>query len=150
MNRAALAPFGHLTWTALLGGALFATAWSTGRFRVDRHLVLTFAGVIVLHAAWDASDALAIRLTQGLGGEGWTFGWPDKAAWVGTPDGADVIRYNLIYSGLLIVNSVVGLTWAVTRWKRYRIDRWTAAHPLGAEGARAGRRPDVQQVAGTP
>ena len=28
--RAVLAPFGHITWTAILGGAIFASAWATG------------------------------------------------------------------------------------------------------------------------
>ena len=31
--RAVLAPFGHITWTALIGGALFASSRG-GRFRV--------------------------------------------------------------------------------------------------------------------
>jgi len=36
-QRAVLAPFGHITWTAILGGAIFASAWTTGRlqFRGD-------------------------------------------------------------------------------------------------------------------
>jgi RsiW-degrading membrane proteinase PrsW (M82 family) len=96
MNRAVLAPFGHLTWTALVGGALFATAWPAGRFTVNRRLVATFAGVMALHALWDLSDGLAIRLTEGLGGEGWTLGWPNKAAWVGSPTGAVLIRFNVL------------------------------------------------------
>jgi protease PrsW len=129
MNRAALAPFGHLTWTAILGGALFATAWSTGRFRLDRQLVLTFLGVMVLHALWDMSDGLSIRLTQVLAGADWTFEWPNKAAWVGTPTGADLVRFNVIYSGLLVINAVIGISWALRRWRRYRIDRWAADHP---------------------
>jgi hypothetical protein len=40
--RAILSPFGHITWTAILGGAIFAAAWSTGRFRIDRRVVLAF------------------------------------------------------------------------------------------------------------
>src|SRR4029078_11817512 len=52
--RAVLAPFGHITWTAILGGALFASAWTTGRFRLDRRLAGTFVGVVVVHALWGA------------------------------------------------------------------------------------------------
>ena len=48
-HRGVLAPFGHLTWTAILGGAIFASAWTTGRFRLDRRVVGTFIGVVVLH-----------------------------------------------------------------------------------------------------
>jgi protease PrsW len=34
--RAVLAPFGHITWTAILGGAIFASAWTSGSLRPDR------------------------------------------------------------------------------------------------------------------
>ena len=40
--RAVLAPFGHSTWTAILGGALFAFAWAAGHFRIDRRVAFTF------------------------------------------------------------------------------------------------------------
>ena len=70
-ERAVLAPFGHITWTAILGGAIFASAWSTGRFRLDRRVLWTFLGVVTLHGCWDASYGCAIRISEGLGGEGW-------------------------------------------------------------------------------
>jgi RsiW-degrading membrane proteinase PrsW (M82 family) len=63
--RAVLAPFGHITWTAIFGGALFASAWATGRFRVDRRVALTFLGVAALHALWDASTGWAIPRQRG-------------------------------------------------------------------------------------
>jgi protease PrsW len=128
MNRAVLAPFGHLTWTALLGGALFASAWSSEHFRLDRRVGWTFAGVMALHALWDTADSAAIRLTQGLGGEGWTLSWPSSAAWVGSPTGADLLRFNVIYAGLLAVLSAAGLVWAIRTWRAYRIDRWAEGH----------------------
>lgn len=53
-SRAVLAPFGHITWTALLGGALFAGSGS-GRFHLTLRLGLTFAGIVALHAVWDQS-----------------------------------------------------------------------------------------------
>jgi protease PrsW len=59
--RAISAPFGHIMWTAILGGAIFA----------GRRVLPTFAGVVVLHAAWDASNGWAITLTQGILGDGW-------------------------------------------------------------------------------
>src|SRR4029079_7006780 len=83
--RAVLAPFGHITWTAILGGALFASAWATGRFRLDRRLAGTFVGVVVLHALWDASYGWAIRLSEGLGGAGWTPRWAGNGARVAAP-----------------------------------------------------------------
>lgn len=129
MNRAVLAPFGHLTWTALIGGAIFASAWSTGRFRFDGRVAWTFAGVMALHGLWDVSDSVAIRLTQALSGDGWTLEWPNRAAWVGSPTGAELVRFNLIYGGLLVVLSIVGVLWAIRTWRAYELDRWTAEHP---------------------
>ena len=42
LYRAALAPFAHITWTALLGGALFAGARETGSLRLSRGVIATF------------------------------------------------------------------------------------------------------------
>jgi protease PrsW len=128
-SRAVLAPFGHITWTAILGGAIFASAWSSGRLRIDARVIWTFLGVVVLHGLWDASYGWAIRISQGVGGEGWEVGWPDTAAWVGTPSGADLLRFQVVYDCLLVVISVIGLTWAIRRWRTYQIDRWRRAHP---------------------
>jgi RsiW-degrading membrane proteinase PrsW (M82 family) len=128
-ERASLAPFGHIAWTAILGGAIFASAWTTGRFRVDRRVVWTFLGVAALHGCWDASYGLAIRITEGLGGEGWQFGWPDTAAWIGTPTGGDLLRFQIVYAVLQVLLSLIGLVWAIRRWRRYQIDRWSDAHP---------------------
>jgi hypothetical protein len=131
--RAVLAPFGHITWTAILGGALFASAWVTGHFRIDRRVAFTFLGVVTLHALWDASYGWAIRISEGLGGEGWTLGWPDTSAWVGTPTGADLARFQAVYDGMLAVVATIGLVWAVRRWRAYQIDRWRVAHARPAE-----------------
>ena len=59
-----LAPFGHITWTALIGGALFASSRG-GRFHVTRGLVLTILGVVALHALWDQSYRLGGDAHQG-------------------------------------------------------------------------------------
>jgi RsiW-degrading membrane proteinase PrsW (M82 family) len=128
-ERASLAPFGHLTWTAILGGAIFASAWTTGRFRLDRRVLWTFLGVIALHGCWDASYGWAIRISKGLGGDGWQYGWPDTAAWVGTPTGGDLLRFQIVYAVLQGILSLIGLVWAIRRWRHYQIDRWTEAHP---------------------
>jgi RsiW-degrading membrane proteinase PrsW (M82 family) len=128
-ERASLAPFGHIAWTALLGGAIFASAWSTDRFRLDRRVLWTFLGVAALHACWDASYGCAIRISEGLGGEGWKVGWPDTAAWVGTPTGTDLLRFQVVYAVLQGLLSLIGLVWAIRRWRIYRIDRWSEAHP---------------------
>jgi RsiW-degrading membrane proteinase PrsW (M82 family) len=134
--RAVLAPFGHITWTAILGGALFASAWATGRFRLDRRVAFAFVGVVILHGLWDASYGWAIRVSEGLGGEGWTFGWPETAAWIGTPTGADLTRFQAVYDCMLAVVASIGLVWALRSWRAYQIDRWRAAHgPAEGDGA---------------
>ncbi len=127
--RGLLAPFGHITWTAILGGAVFASAWSTGRFRFDRRVGLTFLGVIALHGCWDASYGWAIRVSQWLGGEDVVFDWPNTASWVGTPTGADLTRFTVAYDTLLVILAVIGAIWVVRRWRAYQIDRWSSAHP---------------------
>jgi RsiW-degrading membrane proteinase PrsW (M82 family) len=139
-ERAVLAPFGHITWTAILGGAIFASAWATGRFRLDRRVLWTFLGVVALHGCWDASYGSAIRISEGLGGEGWVLGWPQTAAWVGSPTGSDLLRFQIVYDVMVGIVGLIGLVWAVRRWRRYRIDRWTEAHPRPAPArAIAGR-----------
>jgi protease PrsW len=126
--RAVLAPFGHITWTAILGGAIFASAWTNGSLRPDRRVIWAFLGVVTLHACWDASYGWAIRISRGLGGEGWAFGWPDTAAWVGSPSGTDLVRFQFVYNGLLAVVAAIGLVWAFRGWRAYQIDRWSEAH----------------------
>src|SRR3954470_17115290 len=80
--RSVLAPFGHITWTALVGGALFASSRG-GRFRVSRSLVLTVVGVIALHSLWDQSTGWAIMFTKALVmHDGWHVVWPNAALWV--------------------------------------------------------------------
>ena len=135
--RGALAPFGHITWTAILGGAIFASAWHTGRFRLDRRVGWTLVGVIALHALWDSSYGLAIRGSQWLAGDGLQFDWPNTAAWVGTPTGADLTRFTVAYDTLLAILGIIGAVWAIRRWRAYEIHRWTAAHPR-AEAAEPG------------
>jgi RsiW-degrading membrane proteinase PrsW (M82 family) len=104
--RAVFAPFGHITWTAIPGGAIFASASSTGRLRLDGRVLWTFVGVVALHAAWDAAYGVAIRVSLGLGGSGWR------------------------------LSAVIGYVWALNRWRAYGHDRWTRADrrmspPLG-------------------
>ncbi len=50
--RGLLAPFGHGTWTAILGAVLFRESKSN-RFRITIPVILTYLFVSVLHAGWD-------------------------------------------------------------------------------------------------
>ncbi|GLV59224.1 hypothetical protein KDH_60510 [Dictyobacter sp. S3.2.2.5] len=50
--RGLLAPFGHGTWTAILGAVLFRQSQG-GRFRITFPVILTYLLVSVLHGLWD-------------------------------------------------------------------------------------------------
>jgi protease PrsW len=119
VSRAMLAPFGHLTWTALLGGALFAAAARpNGGFRFTPRLGWTLVGVAALHGAWDASYGWAIWITQGLVGSGWIADWPDGSYWEGTPTREELWVFWVMYDGALAVISVIGVVWVVRSWRR--------------------------------
>jgi hypothetical protein len=132
--RAVLAPFGHITWTALIGGALFASSRG-GRFHVTRGLVLTILGAVTLHALWDQSYGWAVMLTRGLVMDaGWELLWPNAQFWAVNPTGSDLVWFNTIYDVLLGVWSVIGATWIVLAWRRYGRAR-AAAPDAGAPRA---------------
>jgi protease PrsW len=118
-SRALYTPFAHITWTALLGGALFYAAQGRDKFRVTPTVLWTFAGIVVLHGSWDASYGLAINLTKGLLGEGWRYTPPNTASWVGSPTGTELLVWNLIYNTLLIVIGVIGCGWVRHRYRLY-------------------------------
>ena len=117
--RAVLAPFGHITWTALIGGALFAST-REGRFRVSRGLVLTILGVVALHALWDQSSGWAVMLTKALVmDEGWHVVWPNAQLWVIHPTGSALTWFNVFYDVLLALWALIGATWVVLAWRHY-------------------------------
>jgi protease PrsW len=114
LSRAALAPFGHITWTAPLGGALLA-----GERLLDRRVLWTFLGIVALHGAWDASYGWAVILTRGFLGDGWSVGWPNTEGWVGQPAGNTLLVFNVTYTVLQLINSVIGVAWVVHRWRTH-------------------------------
>ena len=124
IQRAILSPFGHPTWTALIGGAIFA-AWRGARFSPVWPVVWTCAGVVVLHAFWDAAYGISILVARGLAGD-WELAWPDTEAWIGTPTGSELITFNVTYDVLIGLNCVIGTIWLVRRWRRYRAEAATA------------------------
>lgn len=129
--RAVFAPFGHITWTAILGGAIFASASRTGRLRLDGRVFWTFVGVVALHAAWDAAYGVAIRVSLGLGGGGWRLSWPATESWPGEPSGAELWRFQIVYDAFLVILALIGFVWAIRRWRAYGLDRWTRERPGG-------------------
>ena len=117
-QRGLLSPFGHLTWTALVGGVIFA-AWRSGVFGPIAPVIWTFVGVVALHALWDASYGLAILIAQGLVGPGWDAGWPNTEDWIGIPTGSELITFNVAYDVLIGLNAIVGTAWVILAWRRY-------------------------------
>jgi RsiW-degrading membrane proteinase PrsW (M82 family)/uncharacterized membrane protein YqaE (UPF0057 family) len=116
LHRAALAPFAHITWTALLGGAVFAAAQSTGSLRLSRGVIGTFVGVVALHGAWDATPGCAVIATNVLKGAGWKLGWPSTEVWIRTGPGDTLVQ--IVYTALLVAISLIGATWVVRRWRK--------------------------------
>ena len=136
--RAILSPFMHITWTALIGGALFAAAATSprGSFRVTSRVVWTFVGVAALHAIWDESYGWGIVVTQGVLGPGWDFNWPNTAFWVGTPTGEELWVFQGIYHGLFLLSAIIATVWIVRSWRGY--GGWTkTAVDEGTRVARA-------------
>jgi hypothetical protein len=72
---------------------------------------------VALHGAWDASYGWAIMATNGLDGHGWTLGWPNTEAWIGTPAGGTLVVFQIVYTALLAAISLVGAIRAVRRWQ---------------------------------
>ena len=132
--RAVLSPFGHITWTALLGGAVFASAHHGARFRVTRRLVLTALGVITLHALWDQSYGWAVMLTRGVLDQGWELLWPNAQHWHGVPTSEALTYFNVFYVGLLFIWGLIGAVWIVHTWRMY--GRHEAAEVAPAQATR--------------
>jgi protease PrsW len=127
-QRGLLSPFGHLTWTALVGGAIFA-AWRSGVFRPGAAVIWTFLGVVVLHAAWDSSYGWSIVIAEGLAGPGWQSGWPSTEDWIGTPNGSELVAFNVAYDAFIGLNAVIGTVWVILAWRRYGRAQKAEAEP---------------------
>jgi RsiW-degrading membrane proteinase PrsW (M82 family) len=134
-QRGALAPFGHITWTALVGGAVFA-AWRDDGFGPIAPVAWTFAGVVALHAAWDATYGWAILVAKGVAGDGWHAEWPNTESWIGSPSGGELTTFNVAYDVLVGLNALIGTVWLVRRWRAYRAQTLTTRAPRTAAGRR--------------
>ena len=88
-------------------------------------------GPVAAPAAGSTWYGCAIRISEGLGREGWVLGWPQRHV-VGSPTGSDLLHFQIVYDVMVGIVGLIGLVWAVRRWRRYRIDRWTEAHPRQA------------------
>lgn len=119
--RGIIAPFGHGLWTAILGGALFATAARSrrGRPRLRLSLVGWYLLMSLLHALWDASASIAFWVTLLLTGTPmqWTLVGLGHEPPV-TPE--QVHLYTAANWGLLAVDAAIGVTILAVRWRRAR------------------------------
>jgi RsiW-degrading membrane proteinase PrsW (M82 family) len=120
LDRALIAPVGHMIWSSILGGVLFAVAVGRPRYRLTAPVWGTFLGVAALHALWDQADGWAIIMTRGFTGAGWHLAWPDAVAWTTSPTHGQVNLFNILCDGLLLVVGLVGTLWFTRRWRRYR------------------------------
>jgi hypothetical protein len=131
--RGILTPFGHGLWTAILGGALFATAARSrhGGPRLHASLVGWYLVTAVLHGLWDASSSIAFWVTLLLTGTPmqWTLIGQGEAPPV-TPE--QVHLYTAANWGLLLLDALVGLVILVVRWRRAAAIRRT---PIPSSGA---------------
>jgi RsiW-degrading membrane proteinase PrsW (M82 family) len=67
--RGLLAPFLHITWTAILGGVIFAAARGTA-FRITPAVVGTYLMVAALHGLWDGGIPDIARAVAQANAEG--------------------------------------------------------------------------------
>jgi protease PrsW len=116
--RGVIAPFAHITWSAILGGAIFAAAGRDGRLRIDRRVVVAFVGVVALHGAWDAAYGFAIDVVEWTRGAPVALRWPNTVSWAGEPTDALMWRWQLVYDGMLALLAAAGFAWALRCWRR--------------------------------
>ncbi|GAA0918263.1 PrsW family glutamic-type intramembrane protease [Virgisporangium aurantiacum] len=117
--RGILTPVGHGLWTAILGGALFATAARArrGRPRLRASLLGWLVLVALLHALWDASGGIAVWVPFLLTGT------PTQWALIQLGRAPDVTQtqvhlYTVVSWALLALDAVLGLVILRGRWRR--------------------------------
>jgi RsiW-degrading membrane proteinase PrsW (M82 family) len=117
--RGVLAPFGHGLWTAILGGALFATAARSrrGRPRLRASLVGWYLLMALLHALWDAANSIAFWLTLLLTGT------PTQWTLIGQGEAPRVTlgQEHLFTAAdwtLLLLDALIGVVILAFRWHK--------------------------------
>jgi RsiW-degrading membrane proteinase PrsW (M82 family) len=124
--RGILAPFGHGLWTAILGGALFATAARArrGRPRLSGSLLGWYLLMALLHLFWDVSSMIAVWLTLLLTGTQTQRTLISLGDAPGVTEG-QVHLYTVVSWALLALDAAVGVLILRTRWRRTAL--WSPA-----------------------
>ena len=137
--RGILTPFGHGLWTAILGGALFATAARSrrGRPRLRASLVGWYLLMALLHALWDAANSIAFWLTLLLTGT------PTQWTLIGQGDAPRVtLGQEHLYTGanwaLLLLDALIGVVILAIRWHKA-----TAVPPMPMPPVATPRTPEA-------
>ena len=116
--RGLLAPVGHGLWTAILGGVLFSAS-DQRHFAFSRRLLLSYLGVSLLHALWDAMHGIALALTLLLTGTPRQFELLEQG-YQPQPTPLQANLFTVLSWGGLTVLALIGLVWLV-------VERRTAA-----------------------
>jgi RsiW-degrading membrane proteinase PrsW (M82 family) len=116
--RGLLAPVGHGLWTAILGGVLFSAS-DHRHFALSRRLLLSYLGVSLLHALWDAMHGIALTLTLLLTGTPTQFELLEQG-YQPRPTPLQAELFTVLSWGGLAVLAVIGVVWLV-------VERRTAA-----------------------
>ncbi len=136
--RAVLAPVGHGLWTAVLGGALFASAAGTGRFRITKELSLTYVAMSLLHGLWNASGTFAALVVWFATVQDWQLRLLEEER-IPSPTAQQVhLQGSLTW---LMLRG--GAVWGVVVLHR----RWRQAEAEDAETAAAAADPDDEDPA---
>lgn len=145
--RAILAPVGHVMWTAILGAVIFGAAGGGRRFRWSWWILLAYACVSLLHAAWDSAADIASFFAVLFTGDALQQ-LQNGALQQSTANQVEALAMLLYVIGLAFV-SAVGIVTLVLVLRHYsRVERDAGAEavePAAAEGSPAA---DVQITEG--
>jgi RsiW-degrading membrane proteinase PrsW (M82 family) len=116
--RGVLAPVGHGLWTAILGGVLFSAS-DHRHFALTLRLLLSYLGVALLHALWDAMHGIALVLTLLLTGTPWQYVQLEQG-YQPQPTALQADVFTVLSWGGLALVSVIGVVWLLAVRARAR------------------------------
>jgi hypothetical protein len=124
-QRGVLAPVGHGLWSAILGGVLFSAS-DHRHFALTLRLLLSYLGVALLHALWDAMHGIALVLTLLLTGTPWQYVQLEQG-YQPQPTALQADVFTVLSWGGLALVSVIGIGWLLAVRARARRGERAAA-----------------------